>query len=97
MGRFVRGGTWVDMIRVIIELSLKFPYKISMDVLTEFCCLWNCRIFSAGTQKRIAIIAMPAHHFKTIFGTNPREREFDVPSGTEHFIEALKVKDIIVK
>ncbi len=85
------------MIRVVLELSLIFPYKISMDVLAEFCSLWNCRIFSASTQRRIALIDMPVHHFKTIFGTNPRIREFDVPSGTEHFIESLKVKDIIVK
>lgn len=85
------------MIRVVLELSLIFPYKISMDVLAEFCSLWNCRMFSASTQKRIAIISISAHHFKTIFGTNPRIKEFDVPSGTKHFIESLKVKDIIVK
>jgi len=85
------------VIRVVLEFSLIFPYKLSMDVLVEFCSLWNCRIFSASTQKRFAIIAMPAHHFKTIFGTNPRIREFDVPRGMGHFIETLKVKDIIVK
>lgn len=85
------------MIKVIMELELVYPYKISMDVLVEFCSLWESRIFSGGTQRRKAIISMPAHHFKVIFGTNPREKTYSVPSGAEHFIEALKVKDIIVK
>jgi len=85
------------MIKVVIELELVYPYKMSMDVLAEFCSLWDSRIFSGGTQKRKAIICMPAHHFKTIFGTNPREKEYDVPSGAEKFIDALKVKEIIVE
>ena len=93
MGR----GEWVRMIRVVIELSLLFPYQLSLDTLIEFCSLWDSRIFSGGSKKRIAIIAMPAHHFKVIFGTNPREQAYPVPSGTEHFIETLKVKDIVVK
>ena len=85
------------MIKVTIELELVHPYKISMDTLVEFCSLWDSRIFSGGTQKRKAIISMPAHHFKVIFGTNPREKKYDVPSGTEKFIDALKVKEIIVE
>ena len=85
------------MIRVVIEVALIFPYKISMDVLVVFCSLWDSRIFSGGTSKRIAIISMPGRHFKTIFGTNPREIEYDVPNGMEHFIESLKVKDVIIK
>ena len=85
------------MIRVVMELDLVHPYKISMDVLAEFCSLWESRIFSGGTLKRRAIIEMPAHHFKVIFGTNPREKKYDVPSGAEHFIEALKVKEVIIE
>ena len=85
------------MISVVMELNLIFPYKISMDTLVEFCSLWDTRIFSGGSQRRKAIISMPAHHFKTIFGQNPREQKYNVPSGTEYFIESLKVKDIIVK
>ena len=85
------------MIKVVMELELVHPYKISMDVLVKFCSLWESRIFSGGTQKRKAIIEMPAHHFKAIFGTNPREKKYSIPSGTEHFISALKVKDIIVE
>ena len=85
------------MIRVVMELELVYPYKLSIDTLVEFCSLWGSRILSGGTQKRKAIISMPAHHFKTIFGTNPREKIYAVPSGAEKFICALKVKDIIVK
>lgn len=85
------------MIRVVIELALVFPYKLSMDTLIEFCSLWDSRIFSGGSCKRIAVIAMPSHHFKKIFGTNPREKEYPVPTGAEHFIETLQVKDIIIK
>jgi len=85
------------MIKVVMELELVYPYKMSMDVLLEFCYLWESRIFSGGTRRRKAIVQMPAHHFKVIFGQNPREKEYPVPRGTEHFIEALKVKDIIIK
>ncbi len=85
------------MIKVVMELEIVHPYKISMDVLAEFCSLWESRILSGGTLKRKAIIEMPAHHFKVIFGTNPREKEYAVPSGAESFIEGLKVKDIIIE
>ena len=85
------------MIKVVMELELVHPYKISMDVLVQFCSLWKSRIFSGGTQKRKAIIEMPAHHFKAIFGTNPREKAYDVPSGAEHFIEGIEVKEIVIE
>ena len=97
LGLSLGRGEWGCMIRVVIELNLLFPYKMSMDVLLEFCSLWDCRIFYGGTKRRKAIISMPANHFKTIFGTNPREQKYQVPSGTEHFIESLQVKDIIIK
>jgi hypothetical protein len=96
MGILVGKGEWY-MIKVVMELELVHPYKISIDVLVEFCSLWETRILSGGTQKRIALIEMPAHHFKVIFGTNPREKKYAVPRGAESFIEALKVKDIIIE
>ena len=40
---------------------------------------------------------MPGHHFKKIFGTNPREREFSIPSGMEKFISKITVKKILIK
>jgi hypothetical protein len=85
------------MIRVVMELELVYPYRMSMDVLLEFCSVWESRISSGGTMKRKAIIDMPARHFKAIFGTNPREKKYSVPRGAEHFIEALEVKDIIIE
>ena len=85
------------MIRVIIEVDLVFPYKISMGVLAEFCSLWNCTLLAGGTQKLKAIISMPGIFFKRIFGTNPREKEYTVPQGMEYFISRLIVKDILIK
>jgi hypothetical protein len=85
------------MIRVIIELELVFPYKISMGVLAEFCSLWDSVILSGGTKKIKAVISMPGIHFKKIFGQNPREISYEVPSGMGHFIESLKVKTVMVK
>ena len=85
------------MIRAVIELELVYPYKRSMVTLVEFCSLWDSRIFSAGTKRIKAIIAMPSHHFKHIFGANPAVREYNVPSGMEKFVSALKVKKVLVK
>ena len=85
------------VITVEIELNIPFPYQESMNILIEFCELWDSRIFSGSTQKRKAIISMPVHHFKTIFGKNPRIQTYEVPTGTEHFIESLKVKNINIE
>lgn len=92
MGR----GTWFCMIRVILEIELVYPYKNSMATLAEFCFLWNCNIISGGTRRLKAIISMPSNHFKRIFGSNPVVKEYKIPSGTEKFISALKVKKIVV-
>ena len=85
------------MIKVILELELVFPYKVSMATLTDFCQVWGSMILEGGTNKSKAVVAMPGSNFKTIFGQNPREQIYPVPSGTGHFIDALKVKEIIVK
>ena len=65
------------MIKVIIELELVFPYKISMGILVEFCCLWDCLILSGGTNRAKAIVSMPSIHFKKIFGENPEGYDWD--------------------
>ncbi len=85
------------MIKVIIEVELVFPYKISMGVLAEFCCLWNCTLLGGGTKKLKAVISMPGIFFKIIFGVNPREKEYPVPKGMEYFISNVKVKNILIK
>ena len=85
------------MIKVIIELELVFPYKVSMATLADFCHIWGSTVWDGGTNKLKAVISIPGRHFKTIFGQNPREQAYPVPSGTGHFISALKVKEIVVK
>ena len=91
------GGKRDCMIRAVIEVALVYPYSRSMGTLAEFCSLWDSRIFSGGTRRRMAVIAIPSHHFKTIFGTNPSVGKYNVPSGMEKFIESLKVKKVLVK
>ncbi len=85
------------MIKVIIELELVFSYRLSLGTLVEFCNLWDSTLLYGGTKKLKAIISMPGIHFKKIFGTNPREKEYPVPSGMEKFISKLVVKDILIK
>lgn len=83
------------MIRVLIELKLVYPYKVSMDTLTEFCSLWDCTILKGGTHRLRASISMPSDHFKKIFGKNPQTGTYEVPTGTGHFITSWKVKKVI--
>lgn len=85
------------MIRAIIELSLVPPYERSMGTLIEFCGLWDSTPLYGGTKRRKAVISMPSHHFKSIFGRNPSVGQYAVPTGTEKFIESLKVKKIFVR
>ena len=85
------------MIKVIITLELVFPYKISMATLVEFCYLWDSTILYGGTKRLKAIISMPGIHFKKIFGQNPREKSYPVPSGMGYFIDNLRVKNIFIK
>jgi len=85
------------MIKVILELELVYPYKLSLNTLLDFCSLWGCMICFGGTRKAKPVISMPAKHFKTIFGQNPREKEYPVPRGMEKYIYKVIVKDIIIK
>lgn len=85
------------MIRAIIELELVFPYKISIATLVEFCSLWDSTILYGGTKRRKSVISMPSRHFKSIFGTNPMIAQYSVPKGMGHFIEGIKVIEILVK
>jgi len=84
------------MIRVVMEMELVYPYKRSMPILVEFCYLWDCTIMKGSTKRIKAIISMPSHHFKKIFGTNPKEKEYPIPRGMERFIDKIKVKKILV-
>lgn len=88
---------YIKMIRVIIELQLIFPYKLSMGTLVDFCSLWDSTLLHGGTKKIKARFSMPLVHFKKIFGTNPTKKEYPVPSGMESFIESLRVRKILTK
>lgn len=85
------------MIKVIIELELVFPYSLSMGVLAEFCYLWDSTLLSGGTKRLKAIISMPSKHFKKIFGENPKKDIYPIPTGMEHFVENIRVKEILTK
>lgn len=85
------------MIKVIIELELVFPYKISMGVLVEFCHLWDSLLISGGTKKLKSVISMSVRNFKKIFGNNPEVKTYPVPRGMEKFIDKLTVIKIITK
>lgn len=85
------------MDKVIIDLELVFPYKLSMGILVEFCFLWDCHMIKGGTQKLQATISMPSDYFKQIFGRSPTIREYSVPKGMEKFISKMTVKEILNK
>ena len=90
-------GLYVRMIRVLIELEIVFPYKKSINILSEFCNLWDCGLLEGGTNRPDALISMPSGKFKKMFGTNPRIGEYNIPTGAEHFIKKWNVKEIIIK
>jgi len=82
------------MIKIIIEVLLKFPFYRSMDELIELCNIWQCNILRGDTRYPNTVISMPLSSFKRIFGMNPIKGKYEVPAGTEHFITGVKVKDI---
>lgn len=85
------------MIRVLLEMELVYPYSQSLSVLADFCVLYHSAILLAGTHKKLCKISMPLNHFKNIFHVNPIEKEYEVPSGMENFIESVVVKKVIAK
>ena len=82
------------MIKVLIEIELKYPYKKSIITLVDFCSLWDCALLGGGTKRMKALISMPFVHFKKIFGENPRVGEYKIPQGTEYFTTLWKVKKV---
>jgi hypothetical protein len=86
------------MIIVKLNIELVYPYSKSLTTLLEFCRLFRCSVLYGGTKKKNAIISMKSNTFKTIFKTNPqKEDKYKAPSGAEHFIKSIKVKDIKIK
>jgi len=85
------------MIRVIIELKLNYPYKLSLSWLLDFSKVWSCRLIAGGTNSETAVISMPAKKFKKIWGVNPRVKDYAVPAKAEKHLSAVKVKEIKVE
>ena len=83
------------MIRTVLKLKIKHPYRDSFATLLDFCNLWSCNVIQGGSRNKTAKIGMPAVKFKKIFGTNPVVGEYAVPLGAEHFIISIKVIKII--
>jgi hypothetical protein len=78
--------------KVNMEVELVFPYQLSMNILIEFCNLWDCNILKGGTRKIKAIISMPYSNFKKIFKEEPQKKEYKIPSGMEKFINNITVR-----
>jgi len=83
------------MIKAILKLKIKHPYRDSFTILLDFCNLWSCNAIQGGSKNKTAKISIPAIKFKKIFGTNPVVGEYAVPLGAEHFIISIKVIKII--
>lgn len=77
--------------RAIIKIGLIFPYKVGIESLLKLSATWSCDIIKISTKKKYQIIAMPWKHFRSIWGTNPYRGEWNVPEGTEDFIESVEV------
>ena len=85
------------MIKVLLELELCHPYRVSLDTLLAFCCVWDSVILYGGTNRETAGIAIPLRHFKKIFKVHPEIKSYSIPVGMEKFISSIRVKKVIVK
>ena len=83
--------------KVLVEMGLVSPFRVSFETLLNFSVIWRCSILQGGPRKKNAVISMPVINFKKIFGENPRISKYKVPRGAESFITSIKVKGIIVK
>lgn len=83
------------MIKIILELSLIYPYNISLFTLIEFCFLWDSIILYGGTKKIKAIISVPYSHFKKIFNKNPVVGKINVPDVLNKFVDNIVVLKIL--
>jgi len=84
-------------IEAIVELTLVYPYGLSTATVVELVKTWGFKIINLNTNSNKAVISIPRAKFKTMFNTNPKKGEFSVPSGAESFIEAVLVKEVVVK
>lgn len=81
--------------KVLLEINLHRPYGRSIDPLLEMANIWSCDLVRVGPQRSANTIAMSFRNFRTIWDRNPVVGEIEVPSGTEHFIQAIRVVKIL--
>lgn len=82
-------GIWV-----VLELTLKYPWKISQEVLIELVRLWDMRLMRSGSNDPMAVIELPVASFKRIFGVSPVVGDVPVPKGTGSFLTHVKVREV---
>ena len=85
------------MIKAVVQLTLVYPYVVSLLSLFDFMSLWGCNLISAKTLSSRALIGIPAEKFKVLFGENPRKGKYKIPNGSQYFLEEVEVKEVIVK
>jgi len=78
----------------VVELKLVRPINKSLEVLYKLVNLWQFNLIKSGTYNEKAIIEIPEDKFKKIFGDKPSTGEWEVPNGTQHFIEKFVVTQI---
>ena len=81
--------------KAVLEIELVRPYSQSLDSLLELATIWGCDLIKVSPIKPIGVIAMPEKSFRAIWGQSPRKAECDVPTGTEHFISRLRVRELL--
>jgi len=80
---------------VYTEFYLVSPYDQSLYVVYEMARLWSMRIINSSTKKRKTVVKMPGSVFKYLFKREPKiGSNYDLPSGTDSFLEEVKVIDI---
>ena len=85
------------MIKVLVEMGLVDPYRVSFETLLNFSVVWRCSVIKGGPRRKNAVMSMPVENFKKIFKENPRISKYRVPIGAESFISSVKVKEIVLK
>ena len=78
----------------VVTLKLVRPYNQSVEVLYKLVNLWQFNLIQSGTRSNKAIVEIPEDKFKKIFGEEPSTGEWEVPSGTQSFIEKFTVTKI---
>lgn len=83
------------MIKATLELTLKYPYLISLFHLFDIISLYGGTLVSGSTLSSKIIIMLEVKVFKILFKTNPKKGTYRVPGNMKHFLENIEIKEII--